>query len=62
MSRGVKLANLPPKQSAAEDMRAYGERVTDFLLKLREDKTLTPKLKTLIDYFLEHDRESPETN
>lgn len=64
MSRSAKLSPLSPnpKPGGMEDMRAYGERVQDFLLKLREDKTLTPKLKAQVDYFIEHDQSPPETN
>lgn len=64
MSQSVKLKRLPsdPKPGGMEDMRAYGERVQEFLLKLREDKAITPKLKAQIDYFIEHDQEPPETH
>ena len=71
MSRSAKLAPLStnPKPGGAEDMRAYGERASDFLLEIREylltldqGRHSTTQIIARIDYFLLHDRTPTPSN
>lgn len=43
MSRSAKLDNLPPRKSAADDMRSYAHKVEEFLLEILEHLKTTPK-------------------
>ena len=65
MSRGVKLANLPSKQSAMEDYRCWAQIATEFLMEIREHLITQPKsvsndqMIKRVDHFLEHDKLPP---
>lgn len=71
MSQAAKLKPLSPnpKPGGMEDMRAYGERASDFLLEIREylltldqGRHSTTQIIARIDYFLLNDTLPEKTN